>query len=100
MHLVDRAEDLVDFAHGDLAPVSARGLWIVGVAHLVFEEDGRVEVWDFGVYRFADHFAFACVDELAHFWEDISSISQGISAHLVSELAVLFAAGNCPDLAT
>lgn len=49
--LVDGAEHLVDFADG----------------RLVLEEDLGVEVGDFGVDGFADHFAFAGVDELAHF---------------------------------
>jgi hypothetical protein len=48
--LVQRAEDFVDFANG----------------RLVLQIDGRVEVWDLGVYRFAEHFVFAVVNELAH----------------------------------
>ena len=35
--------------------------------YLVLEVDGRVKVGDFGVYRFAEHFVFAVVDEFSHF---------------------------------
>jgi hypothetical protein len=51
--LVDRAEDLVDFADG----------------RLVGKVDGCVEVGHFGgVGRGAEHLAFDSVDELSHFF--------------------------------
>lgn len=53
--LVQRAEDFVDFANG----------------RLVLEIDGRVEVWDLCVYRFAEHLVFAVVNELAHFDDSV-----------------------------
>lgn len=49
--MVDGAEDFVDFADGGL----------------VLEEDLRVELGNFGVVGFADHFAFAGVHKGAHF---------------------------------
>jgi hypothetical protein len=34
--------------------------------YLILQENGRVEVWDLGVYRFAEHFVLDVVHELAH----------------------------------
>jgi hypothetical protein len=48
--------------------------------YLVLEINGRVEVGDFGVYRFAEHFVFAVVDEFSHF---------------LDVLAIAFAASVC-----
>jgi hypothetical protein len=36
--------------------------------YLVLEVNGRIEVGYLGVYRFAEHFVFDIVHELAHFY--------------------------------
>lgn len=49
--LVQWSEDLIDFSDG----------------RLVLEVDGCIEVGNFHVDGFADHFALGCVQEAAHF---------------------------------
>lgn len=65
--LVERSENLVDFADGCLQDVRYIPPRKFRVSYLVLEEYGGVEVWNLDVDCFADNLAFAGVDELAHF---------------------------------
>jgi hypothetical protein len=67
--LVQRAEDLVDFADGSLRMrlVTRSYSRISRRMYLVLEVDGRVEIGNLGVDGFAEHLVLDVVHEFAHF---------------------------------
>jgi len=68
--LVNGAKDFVDFADGGLIGtlVNLRLMNMRVIrTNLVLEVYWGIEVWDFGIDRFADNLAFACVEESTHF---------------------------------
>jgi hypothetical protein len=71
-HLVERAEDLIDFSDLRLNPFRIAYKPSVHEPYLVFEIYGRIEVGNLGVDRLAEHLAFACVDERAHLCNKMS----------------------------